>query len=287
MPKVPAYEFHDRGQFPWLDEIEAATAEIRAECERVMREDTDVVPYIAHPEGQPLDQWAELNRSRKWSAFFLWRDGQRVDANADRCPRTAALLSRAPLTEVAGYAPSAFFSILDKKTHIPPHTGVTNSRLIVHLPLVVPRDCRFRVGSETREWQEGRAWIFDDSIEHEAWNDSEVPRAILIFDTWNPWLNAADRALIQAAVPAIKDYYRAKSRSRAANENSHRNLCYWASRPLARPNLSPFLRIRGLRVAIPDTERLACFDKAVALTRAGADAATAPSAENSLAPTGT
>ena len=208
VPKLPAYEFHDRAQFDWLGEFEAATAGIRAECERVMQEDRDVVPYIAHPDGQPLDQWTELNRSRKWSAFFLWRDGQRIDANADRCPVTAGLLSRAPLAEVAGYAPTAFFSILDKKTHIPPHTGVTNSRLIVHLPLVVPRGCRFRVGSETREWQEGSAWVFDDSIEHEAWNDSDVPRAILIFDTWNPWLNAAERALIQAAVPAIKDYYR-------------------------------------------------------------------------------
>jgi aspartate beta-hydroxylase len=209
IPKLPAYEFYRREDFPWLDEFEAATAEIRAECERVLAEDeAGLVPYISHPEGVPLDQWAELNKSRKWSAFFLWRDGHRVDAHTARCPRTAALLERSPWADVPGYAPTAFFSILDKNSHIPPHTGVTNSRLIVHLPLVVPPKCRFRVGSDTREWREGQAWVFDDTIDHEAWNESDVPRAILIFDTWHPALTAAERELIRTAVPAIKDYYR-------------------------------------------------------------------------------
>ncbi len=208
VPKIPAYEFYRREDFAWLDEFEAATTQIREECERVLREDAGLVPYITHPEGVPLDQWSELNRSRKWSAFFLWRDGQRIDAHADRCPRTSALLERAPCADVPGYAPTAFFSILDKKTHIPPHTGVTNSRLIVHLPLVVPPGCGFRVGSETREWEVGRAWVFDDTIDHEAWNESDVPRAILIFDTWHPALTAGERELIRAAVPAIKAYYR-------------------------------------------------------------------------------
>lgn len=209
VPKLPALEFYPRADFPWLAEFEAAAAEIRAECERALREDAaGVVPYIQHPEGVPLDQWAELNKSRRWSAFFLWRDGKRVDEHADRCPKTSALLAKAPLADVPGYAPTAFFSILDRKSHIPPHTGVTNARLIVHLPLIVPAQCRFRVGSETREWLPGKAWVFDDTMEHEAWNDSEVPRALLIFDTWHPALNRGERELIRSAVPAIKNYYR-------------------------------------------------------------------------------
>jgi len=211
VPKLPEYEFYARADFPWLAEFEAATAEIRAECERVLREDSgEFVPYIDYPEGVPLDQWAALNKSRRWGAFFLWRDGMRVDANADRCPKTAALIASAPTANVPGYAPTAFFSILDSKSHIPPHSGVTNSRLIVHLPLVIPPNCRFRVGSETREWREGQAWVFDDTIEHEAWNDSEVPRAILIFDTWHPALTRGEQELIRTAVPAIRDYYRSE-----------------------------------------------------------------------------
>jgi aspartyl/asparaginyl beta-hydroxylase (cupin superfamily) len=209
VPKLPELEFYAREDFPWLAEFEAATEQIRAECEQALREDEGgIVPYIAYPDGVPLDQWADLNRSRKWSAFFLWRDGVRIDAHADRCPTTAALLAKAPYSDVPGYAPTAFFSILDRKSHIPPHSGVTNSRLIVHLPLVVPPQCRFRVGSETREWQAGKAWVFDDTIEHEAWNESEFPRAILIFDTWHPALTQGERELIRTAVPAIKDYYR-------------------------------------------------------------------------------
>jgi aspartate beta-hydroxylase len=208
VPRLPTDEFYPREQFPWLAEFEAATAEIRAEFERALREDSaGAVPYIDYPDGVPLDQWAELNRSRRWSAFFLWRDGKRIDAHAERCPTTAALLERSPWADVPGYAPTAFFSILDKRSHIPPHCGVTNSRLIVHLPLVVPANCRFRVGSEIREWREGEAWVFDDTIEHEAWNDSDVPRGILIFDTWHPALSTAEREMIRAAVPAVKDYY--------------------------------------------------------------------------------
>jgi aspartyl/asparaginyl beta-hydroxylase (cupin superfamily) len=144
-PKVPAWEFYPREDFPWLDRIEAATDEIRAEFERVSAEDAGgLEPYIAYPKGVPLDQWAELNHSRRWSVFFLWRDGEPVHAHLARCPRTAELVRQVPFVDVAGYAPTVFFSILDAKSTIPPHTGVTNTRLIVHLPLIVPP--WFRVG---------------------------------------------------------------------------------------------------------------------------------------------
>lgn len=208
-PKVPALEFYPRDMFPWLPIVEADTADIRAEFERVFAEDADrLEPYVKHPKGIPLDQWAELNHSRKWSVFYLWRDGVPQHEHLERCPRTAEVLKQLPMHDVPGYAPTAFFSILDAKSHIPPHTGVTNTRVIVHVPLVVPESCRFRVGSETREWQPGTAWVFDDSIEHEAWNDSGVPRAILIFDVWNPFLTAAERALVGKAVHEMKEFYR-------------------------------------------------------------------------------
>jgi aspartyl/asparaginyl beta-hydroxylase (cupin superfamily) len=208
-PKLPALEFYPRESFTWLDAIEAGAADIRAEFERVFAADAGrLEPYIAYPEGVPLDQWAELNHSRRWSVFYLWRDGAAVPENIARCPRTAALLADAPRADVPGYAPTVFFSILDAKSRIPPHTGVTNTRLIVHLPLIVPAGCGFRVGSETREWQSGRAWVFDDTIEHEAWNDSHVPRAILIWDIWNPYLDAAERDLVRVAVQGIREYYR-------------------------------------------------------------------------------
>ena len=207
-PQLAAREFYPRAQFPWLERLEAATAEIREEFERVFAEDSaSLEPYVAYPQGVPLDQWAELNNSRRWSVFYLWRDGKPIDEHLQRCPRTAQLLTNLPLLDITGYAPTVFFSILDAKSHIPAHTGVTNTRVIVHLPLIVPPGCRFRVGSTTREWQPGEAWVFDDTIEHEAWNDSDVPRAILILDVWNPYLTAAERDLVSATVRGIASYY--------------------------------------------------------------------------------
>jgi aspartate beta-hydroxylase len=207
-PKLPAEEFYPRAQFPWLNDIEAATAEIRSEFERVFAEDADKLePYIAYPDGVPLDQWKELNHSRKWSVFYLWRNGKPLTDQLARCPKTAALLEKTPKVDIPGVGPTAFFSILDAHSHIPAHTGVTNTRLVVHVPLVIPSGCRFRVGSDTREWRPGAAWVFDDTIEHEAWNDSDVPRAVLIFDIWNPYLNEAEQDLVRATVASVTEYY--------------------------------------------------------------------------------
>jgi aspartate beta-hydroxylase len=155
----------------------------------------------------PLDRWKELNKSRRWSAYFLWNQGVAQHSHLARCPRTVQALKGAPQCEVADRGPTVFFSILDAATHIPPHSGVTNSRLTVHLPLIVPPDCGFRVGNETREWVPGKAWVFDDTIEHEAWNRSDAPRAILIFDIWNPYLSQAERDLIRAATEVVVKYY--------------------------------------------------------------------------------
>jgi aspartate beta-hydroxylase len=208
-PEIPAVEFFDRGEFPWLDAIEAATDDIRTELTTVLVTDrAGLEPYISYPEqGVPLDQWKELNRSRRWSAYFLWNQGVPQPAHLARCPRTAEALKGAPQCDVAGRGPTAFFSILEPGTHIPPHTGVTNTRLTVHLPLIVPPDCGFRVGSETREWVPEKAWVFDDTIEHEAWNRSDAPRALLIFDIWNPFLSEAERDLVRAATEVVGTYY--------------------------------------------------------------------------------
>jgi aspartate beta-hydroxylase len=206
-PQLPALEFYPREMFPWLAGIEAASDEIRAEFERVFAEDAgSLEPYVNHPDGVPLDQWKELNHSRRWSVLYLWRDGRREEANIARCPRTAELVQEAPGVDIPNIGPAVFFSVLDAKSHIPAHTGVTNTRLVVHIPLVIPEGCRFRVGSTTRQWRKGEAFVFDDTIEHEAWNDSDVPRAVLIFDIWNPYLTTLERDVVRATVSAIREF---------------------------------------------------------------------------------
>jgi aspartyl/asparaginyl beta-hydroxylase (cupin superfamily) len=129
--------------------------------------------------------------------------GRPVEDNAARCPRTVAALKAAPQPAMPGRTPSAMFSLLKPHTRIPAHTGVTNARLVVHLPLVVPEGCGFRVGNDTRQWVPGKAWVFDDTIEHEAWNDSDLLRTVLIFDIWHPDLTPAERELITAAMEGL------------------------------------------------------------------------------------
>jgi aspartyl/asparaginyl beta-hydroxylase (cupin superfamily) len=208
IPRLPAEEFYAHSAFSWLDKFESTTAEIRAEFERVYAEDVGgLEPYVNHRDSAPLDQWKELNHSPRWSVYYLWRDGRPLTQRLARCPVTASLLADTPKIDIPSVGPTAFFSILDAHSHIPPHTGVTNTRLIVHVPLVIPAGCRFRVGSQTREWRPGCAWVFDDTIEHEAWNDSAAPRAILIFDVWNPYLTQTERELVRRAVAGIREYY--------------------------------------------------------------------------------
>jgi aspartate beta-hydroxylase len=210
-PFLMNYEFFARDYFPWLEALEAATDSIREELLGVLRTDREgIQPYISYEEGLPLNQWRELNNSRRWGAYFLWKEGRREEAHMARCPRTVEALAACPQVDIPGRGPTAFFSILEPRTKIPPHTGVANTRLTVHLSLIVPPGCRFRVGGETREWREGRAWVFDDTIEHEAWNDSDLARAILIFDVWNPQLTPLERDLVREATVAIAEYNEAE-----------------------------------------------------------------------------
>jgi aspartate beta-hydroxylase len=196
-PFLPADEFFDREHFPWLERLEGATADIRSELEAILSAgDPGLSPYVEQLPGVPDNKWSSLDRSLDWGALHLWRDGVRNDAACARAPNTAALVDALPLCRIPGRAPAVFFSILKADKHIPPHTGVTNVRSIVHLPLIVPDGCVFRVGGETRAWVEGEALVFDDTIEHEAHNPTSRDRAVLILDVWNPYLSDTERAMV-------------------------------------------------------------------------------------------
>ena len=160
------------------------------------------VPYIQYGEHQTLDQWRPLNHNPDWSSMHLLQNGQRHDTNADRCPETMAMLARLPQPTMPGTSPNAMFSLLAPHTAIPAHVGVCNARLVCHLPLDVPPGCWFRVGAETRLWHEGQAFVFDDTIEHEALNPTDHWRVVLIFDVWHPGLSAPERDCVAKAIAA-------------------------------------------------------------------------------------
>lgn len=204
-PGLPHIAFYEPRDFPWLIEIEAMADVLRAEVEAVLAEDSGTVPYVERPPNRPARAHPLLDDPR-WSAFHLIKDGTPVEANARRCPQTMAALTKAPIPVIRGRSPMAMISILQPGTHIPPHSGLLNTRLICHLPLVVPAGCRLRVGNDTRAVEAGKALLFDDSIEHEAWNDGERPRAVLLFEVWRPELSERERAALTAMFESIGGY---------------------------------------------------------------------------------
>ncbi len=209
VPRLPAIPFFDRGEFPWVPALEARTDVIRAELRAALQNAGDQFdPYIAYNPGEPVNQWQELNHSTRWSAFHLWRGGIRVEENLARCPETAQALAEVQLAEIAGLCPNALFSALAPRTRIPPHHGETNARLVAHLPLVVPEGCSYRVGFDELRWKVGEIIVFDDTIEHEARNDSDELRVVLIFDVWNPALLPAEREMVRAMTIAARTFGR-------------------------------------------------------------------------------
>ena len=205
-PELPQIQFYQRGSFPWLDRVEAATPDIRSELLAVMERTSDFKPYVESDPKRPRKEQDGMTDNPDWSAFYLWKDGEIVPENAARCPRTLAALAEAPLSHVKNRSPSILFSLLRPGAHIPPHSGLVNTRLICHLPLIVPPDCAFRVGNDVRVPVEGRSWVFDDTIEHEAWNRSDRNRVILLFDVWRPELTQEERALVARMFEAIDAY---------------------------------------------------------------------------------
>jgi aspartate beta-hydroxylase len=209
-PGVPSQPYYSRERFPWLAELEASTTAIREELRAVLSHAQDLESFLQTDSPQDA---ADLLRSSgsaapAWDAYFFHRHGERYDEHAAHCPQTAALLDALPLAHVREHSPETLYSVLRPGTHILPHRGVTNTRLVTHLPLIVPSDCALRVGGEIHEWQEGRCVTFDDTYEHEAWNRSSETRVVLILDSWNPDLSEVERAAVSDLVGAIGDFNR-------------------------------------------------------------------------------
>lgn len=205
-PYLSQRQFFEREEFDWVPALEAATPAIRAELLALVDDGTDFEPYVVDEPNRPHRQFAHLNNDRSWSALYLWRDAQLVEEVAQRCPQTVDALSNIPLTHIGARTPSVLFSRLEPGAHIPPHGGMLNCRLIGHLPLIVPSGCTLRVGNETREWEQGKTLIFDDSIEHEARNPTGELRVVLLFDLWRPELSVAEQSAISNIFSAIDQF---------------------------------------------------------------------------------
>jgi aspartate beta-hydroxylase len=202
-PGLPSIPFPDKSAFPWLAELESHTLAIREELLMLQEDHEKFAPYVERNANRAPKSQGGMQENTDWTACYLWKNGEINIEIAERCPRTLEAIKCIPLVGTPSRSPSVLFSVLQPGAHIPAHTGLVNTRLIGHLPLVVPRGCRFRVGNQTREWREGEAWLFDDSIEHEAWNDSNEVRTIMIFEVWRPELTSDERSAVCKLFEAI------------------------------------------------------------------------------------
>lgn len=207
-PDLPTSPWLDRSLFPRMEEFESRTDAIAAEL-------APLLATGAHSEAVfgSADVAAQNLRSERgdpgWTGHYFYRHGERREANCAACPATSAALDLLPLGRVKDHGPEVLFSVFTPGTHLLPHRGVTNTRVVAHLPLIVPPDCALRVGGEEHVWQRGRVVVFDDTYEHEAWNRSDQIRVVLILDLWNPHLTELEREAVARIVVATGEFRQA------------------------------------------------------------------------------
>lgn len=206
IPGLREQPFWRSDEFAWAALARELQPQIAAEAQAVLERRESVIPFLQARAGENLDQYLASTASgtgAQWDAHFFFRHGERFEQHLVGSPVTAHLLEHINSVHIAAHAPEICFSILAPHTTILAHTGVTNARLVAHLPLILPGQCALRVAGETREWRDGELLIFDDTFEHEAWNHSDHLRVILLMDTWHPDLSEIEKIAIKHLVEEI------------------------------------------------------------------------------------
>lgn len=196
------YPIFDNDKFPWVKEVESEWTKIRAELDEVMQ-DREELPNFH----DIMSQVNTITHDNNWKTFFLAGYGLESEENAKRCPETTRILKKIPDLK------TAFFSILSPKKHIPAHKGPYNGVLRYHLGLIVPEPrekCRIRIDDQYYSWEEGKGIVFDDTYNHEVWNDTDGYRVVLFVDFVRPVkfpFNLLNKLLlnIAALAPFLKE----------------------------------------------------------------------------------
>lgn len=209
VPDLQPEPYLQRALFPWYAALEQAAHAIRAELQQVLSAREGLQPFLDFSgdarKGDFLANAHDLDTAA-WDAYFFYRHGEVFADHLAACPATAAALAQVPLTQIDGHAPEVLFSLLSPGTVIKPHHGVTNSRVVTHLPLIVPPDCALEVGGVEHAWTEGRCVTFDDTFLHAAWNRSDRLRVVMILDTWHPRLREVEVQALKRLVETIGDF---------------------------------------------------------------------------------
>lgn len=178
-PGLRSAAIHDASAFPWVSSVLSHTSDFISELSALERHSATRSFHTV---------WPEYTKRGEWAAFWLQLYGKTHTANAGRCPKTLAAVGAVP--RQAGWLG---FSAMAAGTHVAPHCGFTNAKLRCHIPLELRASGnRIRIADTIYAWKLGEILIFDDSFEHEVWNDSDARRVVLIFDIYHPDLSDAE-----------------------------------------------------------------------------------------------
>ncbi len=194
----------DTRHFHWSQTLSTHLAGLQAEASALMKDQTAWTSYFGSPKGESVKGVLQSDSPDSgWDAAFFYRHGHRLDGLHSRCPKISAFLESLPLCQIPGQTPEVCLSLLHPKTTLLPHHGVTNTRLVVQLPLIadVGSTLSFTGESDIR-WEAGVPVIYDDTFEHTDSNPSDNPRVSLMVDIWHPDLTEPEKVAITEFVIA-------------------------------------------------------------------------------------
>ena len=204
IPGLNTGGFLDTQSHPIVPALKSAFRDIQAEFDEVMNDQQVLKPFMGHAGKDDSKKYVSGDEKASWDAFFFYRHGTRFEAAQQRCPKTSKVLESIDLCRIDGQSPEICFSVLQPSSRIEPHFGVTNARVVVHLPLRVPNGCYLELTDVGRHfWKEGEPLVFDDTFEHSALNPSDKPRGILLMDAWHPNLSMVEREIFSNLIKAI------------------------------------------------------------------------------------
>lgn len=196
VPSLAATPIYEPKNIEWASELEKSAASIKEEFLKALpniRNNTR--PYLSENSNLNKD-FTGLTGSMNWSALDLFKNGKANNTVLKNFKLTLSLLEKTPLYSLYDKPYEIFFSILKPHQHIKTHYGLSNHSLTVHLPIVIPENCQLRVADQWRSWEEGKLIVFDDSFDHEAMNNSDQERVVLIFSVWHPGLTEIEKEVI-------------------------------------------------------------------------------------------
>ncbi|MFZ4650137.1 MAG: aspartyl/asparaginyl beta-hydroxylase domain-containing protein [Rubrivivax sp.] len=204
VPGLQSGGFIDPASHPLVSPLAANWQTLREDFLSALSGGDGIEPFLGTADATVSSEYVSGREGASWDALFFFRHGRRYTENHARFPRSSALLDSLDLCVIDGQAPEVCFSILQPGSRIEPHHGVTNARVVIHIPLKVPQGCFLELTDVGRHhWREGEAFVFDDTFEHSAENPTQEVRGILLMDAWHPELTMPERMAFRAIIEAL------------------------------------------------------------------------------------